>query len=435
MSADGGPRPVGGRFRRLRWAADGILIAILLVVPWIRVGGEPLVLLDVPGRKFHVFGLVIFPQELYFLWLILAALALALFFFTALAGRLWCGWACPQTVLTDVFSLVARRIEGWSRTGPPARVAPARRIATHAVWLALSFVLGFHLVAYFVSPYAMLDEVRAGALSPTVAGFLVATSVLVYLDLAWVRQTFCKLICPYARFQGVLFDRDTLVVGYDALRGEPRGKRAAGRGDCVDCGLCVAVCPTGIDIRNGLQMECVACLQCVDACDEIMTKVKRPTGLIGFASHNELAGQGRRVVRPRLLVYSVLTILAASALGVSLWTRTPFESNVIRTKGSNPFVIDGEMIRNPFEIHLVNKNPEPSTFKLAITAPVPVEVVLGQTEPVLASLTDTRVPVMISIRSELVKGPIELTLEITDSASGTVKRQPIKFLSPMSVGR
>ena len=378
MSTDGGPRPVGGRFRRLRWAADGILIAILLVVPWIRVGGEPLVLLDVPGRKFHVFGLVIFPQEIYFLWLIVAALALALFFFTALAGRLWCGWACPQTVLTDVFSLVARRIEGWSRTGPPARVAPARRIATHAVWLALSFVLGFHLVAYFVSPYAMLDEVRAGALSPTVAGFLVATSVLVYLDLAWVRQTFCKLICPYARFQGVLFDRDTLVVGYDALRGEPRGKRAAGRGDCVDCGLCVAVCPTGIDIRNGLQYECIACTHCMDACDGVMARVGRPRGLIAYRS---LVGLERlrkvRLVRPRVVIYASLLAATFFAFGAALAGRQPLDLQVAHNVSSLAMAAADGRVGNAYTLRIQNRDRADHRYRLSLEAPEGFELVAG----------------------------------------------------------
>jgi len=378
VSADGGPRPVDGRFRRLRWAADGILIAILLVVPWIRIGGEPLVLLDVPGRKFHVFGLVIFPQELYFLWLILAALALALFFFTALAGRLWCGWACPQTVLTDVFSLLARRIEGWSRTGPPARVAPARRVATHAVWLALSFVLGFHLVAYFVSPYTMLEELRAGALSPTVAGFLVATSALAYLDLAWVRQTFCKFICPYARFQGVLFDRDTLVVGYDALRGEPRGKRSAGRGDCVDCGLCVAVCPTEIDIRKGLQYECIACTQCMDACDGVMERVGRPRGLIAYRS---LVGLERlrkvRLVRPRVVIYAALLAATFFAFGVALGGRQPLDLQVAHNASSLAMAAADGRVGNAYTLHIQNRDRADHRYRLSLEAPEGFELVAG----------------------------------------------------------
>jgi cytochrome c oxidase accessory protein FixG len=277
-------RPVHGFWRRLRWGADAALIAVLVAIPWIRVGGEPLILLDLPARRFHVFGLTIFPGELYFLWLLVAIAAISLFLFTALGGRLWCGWACPQTVFTDVFAAIARAIEGDTR---PTHSRPAplwRRAATRAVWLACAAAIGFHLVAYFVSPYALLADLRGGSLSPTVAGLLVFATAAAYLDFAVVRQTFCKFLCPYARLQSVLFDHDTLVVTYDPERGEPRGKRGRTTGDCVDCGLCVQVCPTGIDIREGMQLECIACTQCIDACNGVMEKLGRPANLIGYRS-------------------------------------------------------------------------------------------------------------------------------------------------------
>ncbi|MEN8159083.1 MAG: cytochrome c oxidase accessory protein CcoG, partial [Myxococcota bacterium] len=276
-------RAVQGGYRRLRWWADAALIAVLLGVPWVRIGGEPLVWLDIPARKFHVFGLVIVPQELYFLWLLLAGLALALFLGSALLGRLWCGWACPQTVFTDVFAAAARFIQGWRTSRPPARVALWRRLLTHVVWMAASLVVGFHVVGYFVPPYTLLERLAAGP-SGTAFGFLAVTSLLAYLDFAFVRQTFCKALCPYARFQGVLLDRDSLVIGYDVWRGEPRGKVGSTDGDCVDCRLCVQVCPTGIDIRNGLQLECIACTQCIDACDGVMARLGRPRGLIDYRS-------------------------------------------------------------------------------------------------------------------------------------------------------
>lgn len=212
----------------MRHAANAILIAILLGVPWLRIAGEPLILLDVPGRKFHVFGLVIFPQELFFLWLIVMGAALALFFFTALAGRLWCGWACPQTVFTDLFALIARRIEGWKGSQRPRHVGLWRKIVTHAVWLAISLIVGFHLVGYFVSPYMLIADLRAGMIHPSALGFLFTVSALAYVDFALVRQVFCKYLCPYARFQGVLFDSDTLVIGYDTTRGEPVASAPSG---------------------------------------------------------------------------------------------------------------------------------------------------------------------------------------------------------------
>ena len=271
-------RPVRGPFRRLRTQVEAVLIAIMLALPWIEIAGEPLLRLDVPRRRFHVFGLVIFPQELFFLWLIVIGLALALFFFTALAGRLWCGWACPQTVFSDLFAGIARRIQGFHGSRAPARIAKWRLVAAHVVLAGLALVIGFHLVAYFCSPRELLGDLLHGSASRVQVGFLAFGAFSAYVDFALVRQTFCKYLCPYARFQGVMFDSDTLVVGYDAARGEPRGKRGTTSGDCVDCGLCVAVCPTQIDIRDGLQLECIACTQCIDACNGVMAKLDRTAG-------------------------------------------------------------------------------------------------------------------------------------------------------------
>jgi len=375
-------RPVEGTFRRLRWAADGILIAILLVIPWLRVNGEPLVLLDVPGRKFHVFGLVIFPQELYFLWLVLALLALSLFFFTALAGRLWCGWACPQTVLTDVYAAVARRIEGWGRGGRPARIPVWRRAATHLVWVALSAILGFHLVSYFVTPYALWDGLISGTLSSTVLGFLGAATALAWFDLAVLRETFCKYLCPYARFQGVLFDRDTLVVAYDPRRGEPRGKKAArgtaARGDCVDCGLCVAVCPSEIDIRDGLQLECVACTQCIDACDGVMEKVGRPAGLIAYRSLRRLEeDRPARWLRPRVAVYATLLVAVVAAFGTALVQRQPLDLHVAHNARSLSGATADGRTSNAYVLRIQNRDLEDHQYRLSLEAPSGYELVTG----------------------------------------------------------
>lgn len=394
-------RPVEGLYRRLRWASDGILIAILLLVPWVRIGGEPLVLLDIPGRKFHVFGLVIFPQELYFLWLIVVGLALSLFFFTALAGRLWCGWACPQTVLTDVFAALARRIEGWSRSGSRAQVSPVRRVLTHAVWLLLSLVLGFHLVGYFVSPYTMLEQLRTGDLTPTVKGFLVVATGLAYLDLAWFRQTFCKYICPYARFQGVLFDSDTLVVGYDALRGEPRGKRraAAGasrQGDCVDCGLCVAVCPTDIDIREGLQCECIACTQCIDACDGVMAQLGRPRGLIDYRS---LVGLERirkaRLMRPRVVVYAALLAATIFAFAGALAGRQPLDFQVAHNASSLSMAAADGRVGNAYTLHIENRDREDHRYRLFLEAPGGFELVTGMNPVAVPAISSIEARVFV----------------------------------------
>jgi cytochrome c oxidase accessory protein FixG len=442
-------RAVRGRFRTLRWGADAILIAILLAVPWLRPGGEPLVLLDVPARKFHVLGLVIFPQELYFLWLILAALALALFFFTALLGRLWCGWACPQTVFTDVFAALGRLLQGWGGPRPPPFVAPWRRVATHAAWALLSAAIGFHLVGYFVSPYEMLPRMAAGTLSGTVWGFLAVTGLLSYLDFAVVRQTFCKYLCPYARFQGVLMDRDSLVVGYDAARGEPRGKKGTTSGDCVDCGLCVQVCPTDIDIRDGLQLECIACTQCIDACNEVMERVGRPPDLIGYRS---LVGLERerpaRVVRPRVLAYGALLAATFVAFAGALLAREPMELTVRHNSDALYSVAADGRLGNSFTLRLENRSRAPRRFHIGLEAPQGFELVAGVNPIEVAALGSVEARVFVlapgarpepgdaaaaAARDDAGAAPprvdLRFLLEPTDAPGSRLVR-PTRFLAP-----
>ena len=376
-------RPVQGRFRRLRWMADAVLIAILFAIPWVRIRGEPLVLLDVPRRNFHVLGLVIFPQELFFLWLLVAGLALALFFFTALAGRLWCGWACPQTVFTDVYAAVARRIQGWSRRGRPASVAAWRRAATHAAWLAISTVVGFHLVGYFRSPYEMLGALSSDDWSGASIGFWLAGTALAYFDFGLVRQTFCKFLCPYARFQSVLLDRDSLVVAYDPRRGEPRGKLgkveapSSRRGDCVDCGLCVAVCPTGIDIRSGLQLECIACTQCIDACNGVMARLGRPSELIGYRSLTELQGRAARLLRPRVAIYGGLLLAVAGAFAGALAQRVPLDLQVERNRSALYQTAGDGRIGNAYTLRVENRDRSDHRYRIWLDAPARFELVAG----------------------------------------------------------
>jgi cytochrome c oxidase accessory protein FixG len=428
-------RPVEGFFRRLRWAADGALIAILLLTPWIQIGGEPLVRFDIPARKFHVFGLVIFPQELYFLWLIVIGLALALFFFTALAGRLWCGWACPQTVITDVFDAVARSIQGWSRGAAPRHVARWRKLATHAVWLLFAAVLGFHLVAYFTSPWQLLAGFGAGTLTPTVTGFFVVATTLAYLDFAFVRQTFCKFLCPYARFQGVLFDPDTLVIGYDAKRGEPRGKLGKAAGDCVDCGLCVAVCPTGIDIRKGLQYECIACTHCIDACNGVMQQVGRPPNLIGYRSLVSLERlRSVRILRPRVVIYGALLALVGGGFAWALGTREPLDLQVAH----NASVLFGATAdgraSNAFVLHLQNRDREAHDFLIRLEAPEDFELLAGQNPLRIAALDsiEARVFVVAEASDSHRARPTALrfVLERVDEPEQSVAREASFVFAP-----
>ncbi len=431
-------RPVQGTFRRLRWWANAILIALLFAVPWVRIGGQPLVLLDVPARRFHVFGLTIFPQELYFLWLIVAALAFALFFFTALAGRLWCGWACPQTVFTDVFAAVARRIQGWSRGGPPARIAAWRRVATHAAWIGLSAVVGFHLVGYFRSPYEILGAVRAGDLHGASMAFWAAGTALCYFDFAVVRQTFCKYLCPYARFQGVLFDRDTLVVAYDAGRGEPRGKKGTVDGDCVDCHLCVEVCPTDIDIRQGLQLECIACTQCIDACDGVMDQVGRPSKLIGYRSLRGLEGAGTaRLARPRVLVYGTALVLAGVVFATLLAARKPLAMQVAHNPASLFQKMADGRVGNAFTLHLQNRDRTDRVFRLQLKPAGEYDLVSGMNPLLIPATSSLETRVFVIARDPDVNGgalrQVTFVLEELEHPDRRVERTS-SFMLPQWVG-
>jgi cytochrome c oxidase accessory protein FixG len=425
-------RPVTGTWRRLRAGANAILIAILFAVPWIRIDGEPLVLLDVPARKFHVFGLVIFPQELYFLWLILAALALALFFFTALAGRLWCGWACPQTVFTDVFAGVARRIQGWRGARPPARLAAWRRVATHVVWLLLAWVIGFHLVGYFRSPYDLLGTFfREGRVYPTTFAFHVAIALVTYFDFAIVKQTFCKYLCPYARFQGVLFDRDTLVIGYDARRGEPRGKKGRVTGDCVDCRLCVEVCPSGIDIRSGLQLECIACTQCIDACNGVMARLGRARNLIGYRSLVGLEGlRPVRWLRPRVVAYGVLLACVGAVFVAALGARLPMELHVEHNREQLYATTASGALGNAYTLHIENRARADRSFRLRV-AESAYDLVAGQNPiPVPAtSAVETRVFVLARQDAPAPSSEIHFVLEAADEDGAALVRAS-RFLAP-----
>jgi cytochrome c oxidase accessory protein FixG len=415
-------RAVHGRWRRLRWWADAALIAVLLGIPWIRIAGEPLVWLDIPARKFHVFGLVIVPQELYFLWLLLAGLALALFLFSALLGRLWCGWACPQTVFTDVFAAAARFIQGWRGPRPPARVTLWRRIATHAVWLAASLVIGFHVVGYFVPPRMLLERLAHGPAGPAF-GFLGAATLLAYLDFAWVRQTFCKYLCPYARFQGVLLDRDSLVIGYDTQRGEPRGKKGTTTGDCVDCGLCVQVCPTGIDIRKGLQLECIACTQCIDACDGVMAQLGRPRGLIDYRSWVSLQGLGKaRLLRPRVAAYGALLVLVSGAFGIALGERVPIGLRVLHNAESLTTRAADGRLGNAFTLRVENRDRVERRLHLRLEQ-AEFELVAGMNPLVVAptSAIEARVFVMAPAGWQPEPTELRFVLEREDDPSTRVE--------------
>ncbi|MDP2271543.1 MAG: cytochrome c oxidase accessory protein CcoG [Archangium sp.] len=431
------PADVDGRWMRWRRAVFVVLIGFYVLAPFIPVGGHPMIHLDVQHRRFYLFGSTFNSQDFWLVLLLMLAFIFGLLFVTAWRGRVWCGWGCPQTVfLEGLYRPIERLFDGPREARIRLAAAPwtagkfVRRLGKNTVFLVLSAAIAHTATAIFVSPRELwLMIVEGPRLHLEAFGLTLGFTAVLMFNFAWFREQFCVVLCPYGRLQSVLHDRDSVTVAYRVDRGEPRGKlQQRGVGDCIDCKRCVVVCPTGIDIRNGLQMECLACTQCIDACDEIMDKVKRPRGLITFASQTELAGQPRRTLRPRLVVYAGLMAVTASTLGVSLATRTPFEANVFRARGAMPYVIDGELVRNPFEVHVTNKNPGPARFTIEVRSPVAAQVIVGTPVVELASLTDAHVPVSVSIARSLLTAPVDVVLVVTDTTHGTVREQTVRFL-------
>ncbi len=394
---------VRGRFTSARRLVFLVLIGMYLLLPWVPVGGHPAVFLDVVTRHFYLFGMTFNAQDVWLMTFLLTGGAFGLVYLTALAGRVWCGWACPQTVFLDgVYRRIERVIEGPREQRLRRAAAPwgagkiARRVTLHAIYFAVSALLAHVFLSYFVSLPALFDMVhRTPGAHPEAFGVVAFLTGVLYFDFAWFREQFCVVLCPYGRLQSVLLDQNSLVIGYDAARGEPRGKvKDPARGACVDCNRCVVVCPTGIDIRNGLQLDCIACTACIDACDQIMDRVGQPRGLVRYDSQNGLAGKTTKILRPRVYAYTALLLLGAGVATFAFGARTEVEANLLRLPGA-PFVIDGERIRNSYELHLVNKRGVRTTFQLAADAPA--DVVLPLAQVTLDSLAQARVPIFASV--------------------------------------
>ncbi|HEY1960607.1 MAG TPA: cytochrome c oxidase accessory protein CcoG, partial [Polyangiaceae bacterium] len=336
------PADVGGRFTRARRLVVILLLAFAGVLPWIHVGHAPAVFIDVEHRKFFLFGATLNAQDTWLLFFALSGAGFSLVFLTALAGRVWCGWACPQTVLLEgIYRRIERLVEGsraahLRRDASPWSARRAlRKIAKHGAYAVASLALAHGVLAYFVSVPMVFRMVRqAPAEHAEAFAWVLALSALLYANFAFFREQLCLVLCPYGRLQSVLLDDDSLVVGYDGARGEPRGKKGTVEGDCVDCARCVVVCPTGIDIRDGLQLDCIACTACIDACDDVMDRLGRPRGLVRYDSPHGLAGEKRRILRPRVVLYAVLLGAGAIIASLAFRARTDFEANVVRLPGA-----------------------------------------------------------------------------------------------------
>jgi cytochrome c oxidase accessory protein FixG len=378
------PRSVSGRFSTLRWAAVIFTQVIFYGLPWLQWNGRQAVLFDLAARKFHLFGIVLWPQDFIYLAALLVMAALSLFFFTAVAGRLWCGYACPQTVYTELFMWIEKQVEG-DRTermkldAAPLSASKLRRKATkHFLWLAVALWTGFTFIGFFAPIRDLGAQVLAFQLGPWQWFWMLFYAFATWGNAGFMREQVCKYMCPYARFQGAMFDRDTMVVTYDTDRGEPRGSRprkaepgALGLGSCVDCNLCVHVCPTGIDIRNGQQYECIGCAACIDVCDTVMDRMGYERGLVRYTTLRAIEERLdrsqllRHVLRPRVLAYAAILMTLAIAIGTSLALRNPLKVDVIRDRHTLARLAEGGNIENTYRLHLMNASERPQ--RLAVT--------------------------------------------------------------------
>lgn len=373
------PREVKGTFANLRNLAVLVLLGLYYLLPWINLGGQQSVLLDLPARKFTILGLTFWPQDFFYLAVLLIIAALALFFFTTLAGRLWCGYACPQTVWTEAFIWFERKIEGSRQKQIKLDKAPmdARKFrikaTKHIVWLAFSIWTGFTFVGYFTPIRELSLSFISFKLGPWETFWIFFYGFATYGNAGWLREQVCIYMCPYARFQSAMFDKDTLIISYDEERGEPRGARnkkvdpkEAGLGSCVDCGLCVQVCPTGIDIREGLQYQCIGCAACIDVCDEVMDKMGYERGLVKYTTEHEMAGGKTDFKRPRIVVYGSIIMAIFIALITAVMMRTPLELDIIRDRNTLFRENNEGLIENVYTLKVINMDKKQHPFNITV---------------------------------------------------------------------
>ncbi len=443
----GGPihtRSFTGRFRTLRLLFGGLLFVLFFGTAWLDWNGRQAVLWDLGARQFHVFGATFWPQDFTLLSALLIIAAFGLFFITVLAGRVWCGYACPQSTWTWVFMWAEKVTEGDRSQRLKLDQAPwsaskvLRRSAKHLLWLGVSLATAVAFVGYFIP----IRDLAAGLLTfdldlgPAVwvALFTAAT----YLNAGWLREQVCLHMCPYSRFQSVMFDADTLNVSYDAARGESRGPRrkdsnpqAEGLGDCVDCTLCVQVCPTGIDIREGLQYECIACAACIDACDSVMDKMNYPRGLVRYTTENALQGKGIRILRPRVFVYATILAVLVTGLVTSMVTRTPLILDVIRDRNTLYREIADDMIENSYTLKVINQDNDERSFAIDVRGVEGIELDGAGESVVVEGGGVLSLPVRVRVHRDIAYGimNIEFIVSALDDDSVSVAEDS-RFLGP-----
>jgi len=433
-------REIKGLFQRVRRLTNWALMSAFFILPWLNWGDRPLIWFDLPGREFHIFTATFYPQEFMLLSWLLIICAFGLFFITVFAGRVWCGYTCPQSVWTFLYIWVEHRLEGSRNRRikldrEPLSFSKAwRKTAKHTIWVAIALATGITFVGYFTPIRELVVELptlQAHGWSYFWVGFFL---VFTYLNAGWLREQVCIYMCPYARFQGVMFDRDTLIVSYDEARGEPRGSRkksldhaqarAAGFGDCIDCDLCVQVCPTGIDIRHGLQYECISCAACIDACDSVMDRMGYPRGLIRYTTENSLEGKKSKVLRPRLLGYLAALAVMLGLFAWSLGERTPLDFEAERERGQLYQMTRDGRISNVYTLTVRNLDDHDHTYRLQVSGLPGLEV---DTDTISVPAGASRL-VAVQVTAdpavlELPSHPIQLLLESQTAEQIALERE------------
>lgn len=442
------PRSVTGLFAKWRWFFVYATQIFFYGLPWLQWGERQAVLFDLDTRRFYIFGLVLYPQDVIYLSGILIISAMLLFLFTAVAGRQWCGYACPQTVYTEIYLWIEKKIEGDRSARMRLDAAPmsaaklTRKALKQLAWISVGLWTGFTFVGYFTPIHELALHFVQWTLGPWELFWIFFYGFATYGNAGYMREQVCKYMCPYARFQSAMFDKDTLIVTYDTARGEPRGARsrktdhrAAGLGDCVDCTLCVQVCPTGIDIREGLQYECISCAACIDVCDGVMDKVGYPRGLIRYSTENALA-QGwssrqilRHVLRPRVLIYSGILAALTIALFASLILRTPFKVDIVRDRATLARIVDGSQIENVYRVQIMNATEKPQTYQISVSGLQGIQLVT-EAQVTVAAAEGQWVPVRLQLPYDGAKpGSHEIHIDVKSEQTGQVSEKSV-FIVP-----
>lgn len=438
-------RSYEGFFRNIRIAAIVVLFLLYFGTVWLNIDGRQAVLWDLPARQFHIFGAIFQPQDFFLLSFLLIICAFGLFFITTFAGRIWCGYTCPQTVWTWIFMWAERVTEGERNARIKLDAAPMsvnkffRRAAKHALWIGVSLATALTFVGYFTPIRSLVLDILTLDLHNWALFWIFFFTAATYINAGWLREQVCFYMCPYARFQSVMFDADTMVVTYDMHRGEQRGPRKKGvvpadigLGDCIECEMCVQVCPTGIDIRNGLQHECIQCAACIDACDDIMDKMNYPRGLIRYTTENSLAGKQTKILRPRLIGYGIALALMIGMFVYTISTMAQVSLDVQRDRNVLYREARDGNIENVYIVKIMNKSQQPRTYVLSVAGHPELQLEMNQGRLAVQPSSLLQIPVNVQLAPQHLEStnmPIEFVVTAEDDHNISAHAES-RFMSP-----